>query len=44
MGEPVLLLLLDVVRDVLNQHRDLGIEALSPAGIPASSMHKTSAT
>ena len=44
-GEPVLLFLLDVMRDVLDQHRGLGIETLSPGrACPASSMHKTSAT
>src|SRR5580693_8480417 len=29
-GEPVLLFLFDVMRDVLDQHRGLGIEAFSP--------------
>src|SRR6478735_4610262 len=29
-GEPVLLFLFDVMRDVLDQHRGLGVEALSP--------------
>jgi hypothetical protein len=35
LGEPVLLLLLDVMGDVLDQHRSLGVEALRvgwPAG------------
>ena len=31
-GEPVLLFLFDVMRDVLDQHRGLGIEALGPGG------------
>ena len=44
-GEPVLLFLFDVMRDVLDQYRGLGIEALSLSrACPASSMHKTSAT
>src|SRR5271156_5428987 len=30
-GEPVLLFLFDVMRDVLDQHRGLRVEALSPS-------------
>jgi hypothetical protein len=31
LGEPVLLFFFDVMRDVLDQHDRLGVEALSPA-------------
>jgi len=34
LGDPVLVLLLDVMRDVLDQHRGLAVEALSPGRHP----------